>query len=286
MLDDLAPYPRFAGALSSRPRFWVMFEETVRTTARMPWALTALVLSLGWGLASIIEFEGLRQAGAASVHDGSGYLALLDQLPWFALGVAATIGGSALVADVRSGALELYLSRSVGRAEYLGAKAATAFAFTTASILLPAAAYWVSSFVFYEGHPSWWSSALGGTLAISVLWGAVASGLALGLSAVSRGTAAPALILLGLFAALDYVVDPIALVKRTSPLSELTGDPRAEAVSPLSWLEALQPTLFGLDVQPPFPAWWGLVGLLALAAIGWGLVLWRGPRPRGDDLRG
>jgi hypothetical protein len=141
----------------------------------------------------------------------------------------------------------------------------------------------VASFVFYDGHPSWWNSALLGALGVAVLWGAVASGLALGLSAVSRGTAAPALILLGLFAALDYLVDPFSLGQRLSTITALTGDPRAAALSPFEWLNAQQPGLFGLDTPPAFPASWGLLGLSCLAALGWGLVLWRGPRPRGDD---
>lgn len=283
MPEGMTPYPRFEGTLSSTPRFWVMFEESVRAAVRAPWALAALALSLTWGVASIIEFQGLRQSGGASVQDGSGFLALLEQLPWFALGVAATIGGSALVEDVRSGALELYLSRSVGRAEYLGARATAVFALTTLSMLVPAAAYWASSFVFYDGHPTWWSSALVGAIGLSLLWGTVASGLALGLSAISRGTAAPALILLGLFAAIDYVVDPISLAQRMSALTTLTGDPRAAALSPFAWLEAQQASLLGLDTSPAFPAWWGLVGLASLAIVGWALVLWRGPRPRGDD---
>lgn len=283
MPNDLAPYPRFEGKLSAAPRFWVMLEEAVRGAIRAPWALTALGLALAWGVASIIEFQNLREAAGTSVHDGRGFLALLDQLPWFALGVAATVGGPALVDDIRSGALELYLSRSVGRAEYLGTKAATVFGLTTLSIFLPALAYWISSFVFYDGHPDWWSSALLGAAGISLLWGAVASGLALGLSAVSRGTAAPALILLGAFAAIDYIVDPIALTQRMSALTTLTGDPRAAAVSPFEWLNAQQHAFLRLETAPPFPAWWGLVGLATLALVGWGLMLWRGPRPRGDD---
>lgn len=283
MPDDLAPYPRFEGRLSAAPRFWVMFEEAVRTAFRAPWALTALGLALAWGAASIIEFQGVRQASGTSAHTGEGFLALLDQLPWFALGVAAAVGGPALVDDIRSGALELYLSRSVGRAEYLGTKAATVLALTTFSIFVPALAYWLSSFVFYEGHPDWWGQALLGAAGISLLWGAVASGLALGLSAVSRGTAAPALILLGAFAAIDYIVDPIALTQRMSALTTLTGDPRAAAVSPFEWLNAQQHAFLGLDTTAPFPAWWGIVGLATLALVGWGLMLWRGPRPRGDD---
>lgn len=284
MPSELAPYPRFEGKLSSAPRFWCLLEESLRSAARAPWALTALALGLTWGVASILEFQGLREATGTSAHDGIGFLALLEQLPWFALGVAATVGGPALVDDVRSGALELYLSRSVGRAEYLGAKAATVLTLTTLTILLPAIAYWAASFVFYDTHPDWWNSALVGATGIALLWGAVASGLALGLSAVSRGTAAPALILLGLFAAIDYVVDPISLAQRMSALTALTGDPRAAAVSPFAWLDAQQPAFFSLDVTPPFPAWWGILGLGTLAAVGWGLMLWRGPRPRGDDL--
>ena len=283
MTSDLAPYRRFEGDLSTLPRFWVMLEESLRSALRAPWALTALALSLTWGLGSIIEFQGLREAGGTSEHDGIGFLALLGQLPWFALGVAAAIGGPALAEDKRSGALELYLSRSVGRAEYLGAKALTAFLLTTLSILLPASAYWASSFIFYDTHPAWWGMALLGTAGIALLWGAAASGLALGLSAISRSPAAPALVLLGLFAAIDYIVDPLAFVQRMSPLTALTDDPRSAAVSPFEWLNAQQSAFLGLDQPPPFPAWWGLLGLASLAVLGWGLVLWRGPRPKGDE---
>lgn len=286
MVEGLVPYPRFEGKLFTSPRAWVIIEETVRDALRSTWTLTALLLSLGLGVSSIIEFQSLRQSGASSVHDGSGFLALLSQLPWFALAVAATIGGPALINDVRSGAIELYFSRSVSRVEYLTAKAATVFALTTLSILAPAAAYWASSFVFYSGHPPWWNSAMLGALGIALLWGAVASGVALGISAVSRSTSAPALILLGLFSALDYLVDPPALAQRISTLTALTGDPRANAISPLQWLKAQQPAMLGLGTQPAFPAWWGLVGLGLLAIIGWGLVYWRGPRPRGDDVAG
>lgn len=282
MADGLHPYPRFQGRLATGSRLAVLVEQEVRAVLRSRWGVLALALGLTWGVASIIEFQQLRQSGLGS-HDGQGFLDMLDQLLWFALAVAATVGGPALLSDARSGALELYFSRAVTRVEYVAGKVLSLVALTTLTILLPAIAYWVSSFVFYESHPDWWSRALPGAFLYALLWGLLAAGLALGASAVSRSTGAAALVLLGAFATLEFLVDPPLLLQRVATVTALTERTEAAVLSPFSWLKAQEGWLFGVDSTPAFPAWWGLVGWGLLTVLGWALVLWRHPRARGEE---
>ncbi len=282
MPEGITPYPRWEGTPTARSRLPVIAENEIRNALRNRWSLMAIALGIAWGLSSIIEFYQLRGTGTTS-HDIEGFLAMLRQLAWFALAVGAAVGGPMLLEDARRGALELYLSRSVSRLEYLGGKIVALLTLTTAVIAIPAVMYWGFSFVFYENHPDAWATAIFPALLYALMWGLMASGLALGISSVSRSSGAAALLLFGAFATFSYLVDPPALLSRIAPLTALTEDARFAILNPFAALEGQFGWLFSTESPHAFPFWWGLLVWGALTGLGWGLLAWRHPRQRGED---
>ncbi|MBW3582197.1 MAG: ABC transporter permease [Euryarchaeota archaeon] len=282
MADGVTPYPAWDGTLSNKSRLGVITANEVRLAFRNTWSMIAIGLGLAWGFASIIEFYQIRQGGAA-IHGWDGFTSMLDQLLWFALFVAATVGGPTLLEDARGGALELYLSRSVNRFEYLGGKVLAVLLLTTLIVALPAVVYWGASYVFYEEHPENWAMAPLGAFGYALMWGLMASGLALGLSSVGRSASGAALGLLGGFAALAFIVDPPGIFAGMAPLPELTADLRYTVLSPFAAFEQQKEWLFDLAAPHAFPYWWGLVYWAALTVLGWLLVAFRHPRARGEE---
>lgn len=280
-MEAIHPYPRYEGRLASSSRLPVLLAQEIRRAFTTPWALAILISGLGIGLGSIVEFHTLRESGAAS-HDGRGYTLMLSQLLWWSLALAAALGGPAIQQDVRAGAAELYYSRAVRRWEYVGAKVLALLLLTSLPILLSALAYWGMSYVLYDAHPAWWARAFPGAIAYALMWAALVSGLALGFSAVARGSGAVALTLFAAFASLDYLVDPPALFERFRSLTDITEDPRVTVLSPFAWMDAMQGALFGDGHEADFPVWWGALAWALATLGGWALLLWRHPRPRGE----
>lgn len=280
MPEGVLPYPRWEGTLTPKSRIPVVVGNELRIALRNYWSLAALALGIAWGFASIIEFYNAAET-ATGAHSYAGFLAMHEQLLWFALGVAAALGGPALLEDARLGAPDLYLARSVTRGEYLAGKVLALVGLTTAVIFIPALVFWASSYVFYDARPEGWALAIFSSLAFALLWGIVVSGLALGFSSVARSASGAALLLFGGFAVLAYLVDPPALVQRVATITALTEDARWAILSPFAAMEAQQGWLFPVDAPHGFPYWWGLAYLGVLTLIGWGLLAWRHPRTRG-----
>ncbi len=282
MPEGVLPYPRWEGSTSDRSRIPVMIGNEIRRALWDRWSMIALVVGVGWGLASIIEFYQLRELGNAT-HDYEGLIAMLRQLMWFSLAAAAAVGGPMLLDDSKTNALELYLSRSVTTKEYLLSKILGLGALTVGLLLIPSVLYWGASYVFYDERPDTWGRALLPILGVSFAWGVMVSGLALGFSAMARSAAGAALVLLGGFVTLDLLVDPPGILQRVATITQLTEDTRFAIISPFSSVEAMMGPLFDTDPIHTFPLSWGIGAWALLTAIGWTLVAWKHPQPKGME---
>ena len=102
------------------------------------------------------------------------------------------------------------------------------------------------------------------------------SGLALGLSAISRSSRAATLLLLGGFVILDLMVSNL--------LESITRDPKMQILSPFAAFQQQSEWIFqGVVSGAKFPLWWGVAELAFLTLAGWFLLWWRHPRVRGED---
>ncbi len=276
MPEGVTPYPRWGGRLAPGERWAVVATEEVRRAFQGRWSLMAILLGFGWGAASIIEVAQLRQTQIAT-HDASWFVEMLQQLRWFGLAVAATIGTPSLLEDSRRGALELYLTRNLTSRGYLLGKAAAVLGLTTITMLGPAILYYLATLAFYDEHPAQWHATAvvyGGLY--SIAWGAMVTGLALGLSCIGRSSRAAILLLLGGFVGMHIVVSQL--------LSGLTGNEKLAILSPFSGFDAMTPWLFEGTVESVLPGWWGAIQWGLLTVLGWGLVAWRRPRVRGEEV--
>lgn len=272
--EGVAAYPRWDGPLKQGSLFGTVAAQEVRRAVRGTWSLLALGGGLAWGFASVVELYQNRNAGDTTFTK-DGLLAMLHQLRWFALAVAATVGGPTLLEDARRGALELYLSRAVTAFDYIAGKVVAVVGLTTLTMFLPALAYFLASFIFFDKQPPGWSTILGGALLYSLMWGLLVSGLALGLSSVGRNSIGTILILFGSFAGLDIIVGKL--------LAGLTGDEQWQVLSPFAALEQQSKWIFGVAAKYKFPYYWGLLEWAVLFVLGWSLLVWRRPRIRGEE---
>ncbi len=274
--EGVTPYPRWRGRLAPGERWAVVASEEVRRALQGRWSLMAILLGFGWGAASIIEVAQMRQS-VVETHDAAWFVDMLQQLRWFALAVAAAIGAPTLLEDSRRGALELYLTRNLTSRGYLLGKAAAVLGLTTITLLGPAILYYLATLLFYDTHPdNWHATAVLYGAAYSIAWGAMVAGLALGLSCVGRSSRAAILLLFGGFVGMHIVVSQL--------LSGLTGNENLAILSPFSGFDAMTPWLFEGSLETVVPGWWGAVQWGVLTLIGWGLVAWRRPRVRGEEV--
>lgn len=272
--EGVATYPRWDGPLKQGSLFGIVAAQEVRRAFRGTWSLLAIGGGLAWGFASVVELYQNRNAGDTEFTK-DGMLAMLHQLRWFSLAVAALVGGPTLLEDARRGALELYLSRAVTAFDYITGKVVAVVGLSTLTMFVPALAYYVTSFVFFDKQPEGWNTILGGALLYSLLWGLIVSGLALGLSSVGRNSIGTILILFGGFAGLDIIVGQL--------LSGLTGDEKWQVLSPFASLEQQSKWIFDVAPEYRFPYYWGLLELAVLFVLGWALLAWRHPRIRGEE---
>lgn len=272
--EGVASYPRWDGPLKQGSLFATVAAQEVRRAIRGTWSLLSLGGGLAWGFASVVQLYQERNAGDTTFTKDA-MLAMLHQLRWFALAVAATVGGPTLLEDARRGALELYLSRAVTALDYLAGKVVAVVGLTTFTMFAPAVAYYLASFVFFDKQPPGWNTILGGALLYSLMWALLVSGLALGLSSVGRNSIGTILILFGGFAGLDIIVGKL--------LSGLTGDEQWQVLSPFAALEQQSKWIFGAEATYEFPYYWGLLEWAVLLALGWSLLAWRRPRIRGEE---
>lgn len=266
--EGTQPYPRWQGQLSAGSRIAVVADGELQRAYRSTWSLLTVGVGLAIGLASVIELiQVARDGDTQFAYDA--YLAMLGQLRWAAIAVAAVIGGPAILEDLRNGATKLYLTRSLTPSDYLAGKALAVFALIGVTILLPALAYYVAGLAIdIEGLD--WQRMLGAAIADAILWAAMATGLALGLSLAAKSSRTAIIILLGGFVGLHIVAANL--------LSSLTEDDTWSLLSPFAAMDAVERWAFQADAAEAFPWWWGLLVILGLTIAGWTLVAALRPR--------
>lgn len=273
--EGVRPYPKWEGVMSSGSPLMVIMGQEIRKAYLNLWSKLALVFILAYTVIFLGSLYTLSQSDGNAVHTMENYLEFLNNLRWGALALAATMGGPALLEDARRGALELYFSRAVTAADYIAGKILAVFVVTTFGLFVPGILYWMAGFLFFSEQPEQWATVLGPTFLYSVMWGLLVSGLALGLSSVARSSRGATLILLGGFAVLEIFIGNL--------LEGITRDGTLQILSPFSAMSAQADWLFNVTTDFEFPSWWGLIEWAGLVIVGWGLVVWRRPRVRGDE---
>lgn len=273
MPEGVAAYPRWKGALSTGPAFPAIAAEEWRRAWKSMWFQLAFFLVLGWTVLSLGSLYTLRQSRGEFALTAQSFTDFIGLLPWLSLAIAAIIAGPSLLEDHRRGTLELYLSRAVTRLDYLFGKVLAAFVAAFGAMYVPMFLYWLMSFFMFEKQPADWNLIPLGGLAYGLLWAGVVTGLGMGLSSVSRSSRAAALMLFFGFATADAVIKTL--------LETITKSPQVAILSPMAALQQQQAWAFQVAAPYGFPWWWGLLVLVALTALGWGLLAWKHPRLAG-----
>ncbi len=274
MPEGVKPYPRWDGPLNTAPLVLVVAGNEIRRAFINFWSRLALVFIAAYTVMYLGQLYTLQQDSGDSVHTMDNFVDFLNNLRWGVLVIAAVIGGPAILEDVRRGALEIYLSRAVNMTDYLVGKIIALFALTVLGLFLPATIYVLASLFFFKDHPEGWAGALPGAFVYSLILGAMVSGLALGLSSVSKSSRAATLLLIGGFAILDLVVSNL--------LAAITDDPNLQILSPFAAFQQQSEWIFrGVDSGAEFPMMWGVLVIVGLTLMGWIFLAWKHPRVRG-----
>ncbi|HLE46895.1 MAG TPA: ABC transporter permease subunit [Candidatus Thermoplasmatota archaeon] len=272
MPEGVRPYPRWDGPLATGPRIGVVALDVVNRLRKTMWGQVAILIVLFPLVLSLSQ----TFSDDSDTHTMTSFVELLNNTRWGVLVVAAVMGAPTLLTDMRSGALDLYLSRSVRVTDYLVGKVVAVFSLCTAAMFIPGMIYMAVAAFRYDKHPDGWATAIFGALLYAVLLALMVSGLALGLSGLARNARAATLILGGGFVVLDLVVSNL--------LENITNDPNLQILSPFAAFQQQSEWIFP-DVQSgaEFPLWWGLLEVISLTILGWILLAWRRPRVRGDE---
>lgn len=274
MPEGVKPYPRWDGPLNTGPLVLTVAGNEIRRAFINFWSRLALVFIAAYTVMYLGQLYTLQQESGDGVHTMDNFVDFLNNLRWGVLVIAAVIGGPAILEDVRRGALEIYLSRAVNMTDYLIGKIIALFTLTVLGLFLPATIYVLASLFFFQDHPEGWAGALPGAFVYSLILGAMVSGLALGLSSVSKSSRAATLLLIGGFAILDLVVSNL--------LAAITADPNLQILSPFAAFQQQSEWIFrGVDSGAEFPMMWGALVIVGLTLIGWIFLAWKHPRVRG-----
>jgi ABC-type transport system involved in multi-copper enzyme maturation permease subunit len=268
--EGVRPYPRWTGRIRAPTAMTVLAGEIERSR-RSAWITLTVGLGLALGIASTIEIYQFRRDGAPEPTLDV-YLAMLEQLRWIALGIAAAAGIPALLEDHRKGALELYFARPLSRFQYASGKAGAVLALTLATVLLPCLLFYAVSMATYDEQPAGWHrwQALG--MLYMTGWAVLASGIALALSALLRSARQATLLFLGALVGLEIVA--------TRLLGDLTENHELAILSPMTAYRAMQPWFFDVSQTEGFPALWGAGLAAVLLVAAWAVYAWRLPSPR------
>lgn len=273
MPEGIKPYPRWDGPLNTGPLILTVAGNEIRRAFINFWSRLALVFIAAYTIMYLGQMYTLDQQGR-DVHTMDNFVEFLNNLRWGVLVIAAVIGGPAILDDVRRGALEIYLSRAVNRVDYLVGKIVALFALSVLGLFVPATIYVLASLFFFDKNPEGWAMALPGAFLYSLILGAMLSGLALGLSSISKSSRAATLLLIGGFAILDLVVSNL--------LEAITDDPTLQVLSPFAAFQQQSEWIFkGVESGAEFPMFWGVLVVVGLTLLGWILLAWKHPRVRG-----
>jgi ABC-type transport system involved in multi-copper enzyme maturation permease subunit len=269
--EGAAPLPRWDGPLKAGSLAMTIAVQEVRRSLRSFWVQMVFIAIFAYIVGNLSTVSGYTEVD----HTWANFWDYIDWAPWFALAVAAVLGGPAILEDVRRGSLELYLSRSVSRTDYLAGKIIAVLGLSTLTVLVIGGSYIAFSYTKFNGQPEGWPLAPVVVLGFAIVWGLLVSGLALGLSCVARSGPAAILILIGGTLLLHFFADVL--------LANITRNPDMKALSPVAVVQQFTNPWFKQPSEWDFPAEWAFVIWLGLVLIGWGLVAWRHPRVRGEE---
>lgn len=270
-MGEVEGYPHWDGELSKERTYPRIILQELKRTWQDPWGLIAIVLVASFALFYVASL----QTSGITAHTQDNAMRFLNLLRWGSLGLAAVMAGPAFLEDRVHGALQLYLSRAVTRLDYLAGKIGATYGLATLAMLGPGLIYWIVTFLLFQEHPTAWMRFPLGVIVYSLLWGAVVTGLGLGLSSVSRSSRATALILFGSFAVADVFISDI--------LQGITKSESLQILSPFSAHAQQIGWLFKFKLPFDFPYWWGLIHIALLIGVGWFLVYWKHPRLEGVE---
>lgn len=272
MPEGVQGYPKWAGTLRSGPAFPVVIVEEIRRAWLGQWSRNAFYAPLFFAILGLTTTRAQTSLAGPDVED---FLLFLSFASYGGLGLALVIGGPALLDDSRKGALDLYLSRAVTRADYLAGKVLAVFLATFGATVAGGLAYWGLTFVLYDTRAAGWEWIPLGLLGFGAIWALLASSLTLGLAALFRSSAAATLAIGGAFFAFDILVSEI--------LSGITRSETFQVLSPLANAKQIAAWLFKTDAPYSFPVWWSAIAVTVLVGIGVVLVAWKHPRLKGVE---
>lgn len=251
--------------LGRRHRRWAIYTTGLRREIRRP----AVLFFLGLGTA-VTTISSLVIVLISSFIPGAGTRDLTffvrpasnPAILFFAMAMAAVVGGASIADDLDSMALTLYLSRPLTAADYLGAKAAIVGTLASLVAILPLVLTPLLGALlgFFE-----WDVALEAT-GISVLLGALLTGfftsVSLFLSSLTRRRAYAAS---GVFAVILGLVGVESVLAGAASLN----NPAVLYLSPWEDFLAVARTAFGLSSDPVdwVVALAVLLGVIVLAAV-------------------
>lgn len=274
MPEGVRTYPRWDGPLKTGSAIPIVAGQEIRRAMNNFWTRTALLLVLAYAVVYLGSLYTLSQSRGDAVHTMTDFLKYANIFRWGGLIVAAAMAGPSLLEDTRRGALELYLSRAVNRAEYIWGKILATLGLTTLAVVAPPYLYWIMSFFFFKNHPIEWPFVPASILLYGLLWSSLVVGVGMGLSAVSKSSRAATLLLFGGFAAADIILGNL--------FQALTDEGNWKILSPFSAIEQQTSWLFQVPAAFDFPYWWGLLEWALLTILGWSLVVWKRPRVTGE----
>lgn len=283
MPEGVNPYPRWEGTLRRGPAAFTIAASEIRRAYNNTWSRTALTVAFAYLVIWLGQLWAQKVGDGANVHTMANFLMFTGYLRWAALAVAATMAGPALLEDSRRGALELYLSRAVTRADYLTGKVLAVIGLTWLTVSGPALLYYGASWMLFERMPADWNWVPLTALGYGLLWALVVAGAGLGLSCLARSSRAASILLFGGIAGADIVLATL--------LSGVTANPELLVLSPFDALSMQLDWLLPEFTRSTVPAiaevtlewWWGLVTLGVVGGLGWLAVALRHPRLPGVE---
>ncbi len=131
-------YKRWEGKLAGRPTWWVIAKTGIRLTLKRKLFLILFLLSLVPFLARGVMIYLVVQLNFNMIRiDARFFREFLNQQSFWVL-MMTILGGAGLIAgDIRSNALKLYLSRPLGRWDYILGKTATLMLILSSVTVLP-----------------------------------------------------------------------------------------------------------------------------------------------------
>lgn len=284
MPEGVNPYPRWQGTLRRGPAAFTIAAAEVRRAIQNTWTRTLLTIAFAYVVIWLGQLWAQKTGNGSNVHTMANFLTFIGLLRWAALGVAATMAGPALLEDSRRGALELYLSRAVTRADYLTGKVLAVVGLTWLAISGPALLYYGASWALFDQMPDNWNWVPLTGLGYGLVWALVVAGAGLGLSCLARSSRAASIILFGGITATDIVLGSL--------LAGITNNPNMRVLSPFDalamQLDWMLPGFTRATLSPAIAAitlewWWGLLTLGVVGGLGWLAVALRHPRLPGVE---